>query len=93
MESGMRHNLNTLNLTISLFKEVIPKYNGLFKTHLNELDECVSPVHYHFAMIYKHKGEVNRAKEEFEKAIKAGGPQNIFAQWSKHEIEIIYKEK
>ena len=78
-----------LTKALKLYGTVIPLYEKAFEKDLNEYDECFSPVHYHFGMIYKHKGDLDKAKSEFEKAINAGGPQSIFSKKSKEELDII----
>ena len=72
---------------LSLYESILPIWREYFKRKKNEFEECYSPLHYHFAMIYKFKGEIERAKSEFKKSMKAGGPQSIFAKKSKEELE------
>ncbi len=81
------YNTKEIEKALKTYNEVIPIYTKYFKEDLNELDECFAEVHYHFGIIHKHNRDFSNAKIEFEKAIKAGGPQNIFAKRSKTELK------
>ncbi len=47
----------------------------------------LSPVFYYFGIMFKLKGEYEKALEYFKKSIKAGGPESIFSKRSENEIK------
>ena len=87
------YNTGDIDKSLKIYDEVIPIYTRFFKEDLNEFDECFSEVHYHFGIIYLYKNDFSKARIEFEKAIKAGGPQNIFTKKSKTELENLKKHQ
>lgn len=79
--------------SLKIYKKIIPIYNKFFREDLNEFDECFADIHYHFGIIHNHNKDYSKAKIEFEKAIRAGGPQNIFTKRSKTELENLKKHQ
>jgi len=80
------YNVSDIVKSFIMYDEAIPIYKNFFREKMKDFDECFAEVHYHFGIIYKHKKDFSNAKMEFEKAIKAGGPQNIFSQRSITEL-------
>lgn len=80
-------NLGNKDNALKIYQNVIPTYSRSFNEDLNEFDECFAVVHYHFGLIHLNENDLSEARTSFEKAIKAGGPQNIFSKRSAEEYE------
>jgi len=71
---------------LNFYAKAIPALNRQLKvTHSNFLEKF-SPAYYRIGVIYKLKGEIEKAKEKFEQSIKAS-PPSIFAKRSQEELK------
>ena len=68
------------------FDEAYPLWQKDFQNGLNEFDPYFSEVHYRFGVLLNHRGEKEKARGEFEKAVRCA-PMSIFAKKSQEEIE------
>ena len=94
LKGWLLFNEGKIEEAINLYDEAIPLWKNYFKNtgRKKEYSHQYADLFYHFGIISKHKGEYDKAKEYFEKSIKAGGPESIFSKRSEEEIEKMSRE-
>ena len=70
------------------FDEAYPLWQKDFQNGVDEFDPYFSDVHYRFGILFNCKGEKEKAREEFDKAVRCA-PKSVYAKKSEEEIEKI----
>jgi tetratricopeptide (TPR) repeat protein len=73
---------------LTFYDEAYPIWQKGLKIGVDEFDPYFAETHYHFGMVFLHKNEPDKAREEFEKAIKCS-PNSIFAKRARKELDNI----
>lgn len=70
---------------LTFYNEAYPIWQKGLKIGADEFNPYFAETHYHFGVVFLHKNEPDKAREEFEKAIKCS-PNSIFAKRAREEL-------